>query len=267
MDKYSMKIKGYSIWFMASLLVVFMGGCGSSSSGGGGSSAGAVCTGSSCVSLGTAANYAILAQTGITNVPTSKVTGNMGISPNTSAAIAGFALNLPAGSSFSTSAQVTGDIYAPDYAPPTPANLTTAISDMQTAYTTAAGRTVPAPVLNLNGGSMGGQTLAPGIYKWTTNVTIPTDVTLSGNASDVWIFQIAGNLTQASATKVILSGGAHPENIFWQVASGVTVGTTAQMKGIVMSQTAITMGNSSSVNGRLFAQSAVNIVTTTVTQP
>jgi len=95
------------------------------------------------VNLGTAGNYVILTKSGISTVPGSTITGNIGVSPINSTAITGFSLMLTAGSSFATSAQVTGDVYAPDYAAPTPANLTTAIGDMQTAYTDAAGRTSP----------------------------------------------------------------------------------------------------------------------------
>jgi hypothetical protein len=246
-----------------------MTGCGSSSDGGGGGGgapiAPVICQGSSCVSLGTAANYVILAKSGIATVPTSAVTGNLGVSPATSTAITGFALNLPSGSAFSTSSQVTGKVYAPDYAVPTPGNLTTAITDMQTAYTASAGRA--ANTTGLGAGSIGGLTLVPGVYKWTTTVTIPTDVTLSGGAAAVWIFQIAGDLTMAAAKKVILSGGAQSQNIFWQVAGGVSIGTTASFQGIILSQTAITLGTGASMNGRALAQTAVNIDSSTVTEP
>ena len=114
---------------------------------------------------------------------------------------------MDSSNTFSTSAKLTGKAYAADYAVPTPATMTTAVSDMQTAYTDAAGRTNPTAT-ELGAGNIGGMTLAPGLYKWSTGVTIPTNVTLSGNASDVWIFQIAQTLTVSSAAQVILSGGA-----------------------------------------------------------
>ena len=255
------------VWFVALLPVVLMAGCGDSGNGGGGSPAAstAICQGASCVSLGTAANYVILAKTGIDTVPTSAVTGDMGVSPIDSTGITGFALDLPAGSAFSTSSQVTGKIYAPDYAAPTPANLTTAVSAMEAAYTDAAGRA--AGTTELGGGDIGGLTLAPGVYKWTTAVTIPTDVTLSGGATDVWIFQIAGDLTMAAATNVTLAGGALAKNIFWQVAGFVSLGTTAHLEGIVLCQTDITLQTGASMNGRLLAQTAVNIDNSTVTEP
>src|SRR5204863_9578214 len=123
--------------------------------------------------------------------------GNVGLSPAAASFITGFALTLPAGGTYSTSAQITGNVYASDYASPTPVNLTTAIGDMQTAYVNASGRTTPDHT-ELAAGNIGGLTLPAGLYKWSNNVTIPTDVTLTGNANDVWIFQIAGGITQSA---------------------------------------------------------------------
>jgi hypothetical protein len=110
---------------------------------------------------------------------------------------------------------VTGKIYAADMADPTPINLTTAVENMITAYNDAAGR--PSPDFSeLGTGNIGGKTLVPGLYKWTSTVTLPSDVTISGGASDVWIFQIAGDLTMSSAVNVTLNGGAQAKNIFWR---------------------------------------------------
>jgi hypothetical protein len=107
-------------------------------------------------------------------------------------------------------------VYAADYTAPTPSALTTAIADMQLAYTDAAGR---APGVTEKGaGNIGGMTLAPGVYKWGTGLLIPTDLMLTGTATDVWIFQVAQNLTMSSGTKILLAGGAQAKNIFWQVA-------------------------------------------------
>jgi Ice-binding-like len=111
------------------------------------------------VNLGTAANFAILAKSGISTVPTSAVTGDIGVSPIDSTAITGFSLTHDAASPFATSSQITGKAYAPDYTVPTPANLTTAIGDMQTAYTDAAGRTTP-DFTELGAGQIGGLTLS-----------------------------------------------------------------------------------------------------------
>ena len=217
------------------------------------------------VNLGTAGNYVILAKTGISTVPTSAITGNLGVSPVAASYITGFSLTADSTNVFSTSSQVTGKIYAADYALPTPSNMTTAVSDMEAAFTDAAGR---APsVTELGAGNIGGMTLTPGVYKWGTSVLIPTDVTLTGSATDVWIFEIAQDLTLSSATKVILAGGALPKNIFWQVSGAVMVGTTAHLEGIVLTQTAVSMATGASINGRLLAQTAVTLDGNTVVEP
>jgi hypothetical protein len=217
------------------------------------------------VNLGTAGNYAILAKSGISTVPPSVITGNIGVSPATATAITGFSLTKDATGVFSTSTQVTGRVYASTYSVPTPSNLTTAIDDMQLAFTDAAGR---APdVTELGGGNIGGKTLTPGVYKWSTGLLVPTDVTLSGKATDVWIFQIAKNLTVSSATNVVLSGGAVPKNVFWEVAGSVALGTTAHFEGVILTQTMIAMGTGASIDGRLLAQTAVRIDSSTIVAP
>jgi len=217
------------------------------------------------VNLGTAGNFAILAKAGISTVPTSAILGHIGISPAAATYITGFGLTLDASNKFSTSPQVTGKVYAADYAPPTPARMTTAVLDMETAFTDAAGR---APnVTELGAGNIGGMTLAPGVYKWGTGLLIPTDVTLTGSATGVWIFQIAQDLTVSSATNIVLAGGALPENVFWQITGLVDLDTTAQFSGIVLTATAITLRTGASVNGRLLAQTSVNLDGNTVVEP
>jgi hypothetical protein len=207
----------------------------------------------------------ILAKSATSNVPTSAITGDIGLSPAAASFITGLTLNLPANGAFSTSAQVTGNVYASDYAVPTPSNLTTAIGAMQTAYVDAAGRPTPDHT-ELASGNIGGLTLPAGLYKWSNTVTIPTNVTLTGGANDTWIFQIAGGLTQASATKVILTGGAQAKNVVWQVFGVVDIGTTAHMEGEILSQTSITLETGASANGRLLAQTAVTLAGNTVVE-
>jgi hypothetical protein len=227
------------------------------------------------VLLGAAGSYAIFADTGIVNANApAAITGNMGIGPGiTSTAITGpWGLNLIAGSAFSTSTQVvSGNVYAHDYAAPTPANVTTASTDMLAAYNDAAGRThgIGATFLDVGGGDVGGKTLSPGTYTWGTAVTLPsgTNVTLSGGPNDVWIFQIAGALTTAASTNVILTGGALPKNVFWQVNGAVTLGVSAHLEGVVLAKAEINLGSLASVNGRLLAQTAVTIDKSSVTQP
>jgi hypothetical protein len=166
---------------------------------------------------------------------------------------------------FSTSAQVTGQVYAPGYTQPTPANLTTAIGDMQTAFTDAAGR---APnVTQLGNGNIGGMTLTAGVYEWATGVLVPADVTLTGSATDVWIFQIAQGLTVTNGTNVVLAGGAVSKNVFWQVSGATSLGTTVQFQGTILDMTEIALGTGASVSGRLFAQTAVTLEGNAVVQP
>jgi hypothetical protein len=220
------------------------------------------------VNLGTAGNYAILAKSGISTVPASAITGNIAVSPIDSTAITGFSLTVDPTTEFSTSPQVTGKIYASDYASPTPSLLTTAVSDMETAFTEAAGRSLP-DFTELGAGDIGGMTLVPGLYKWGTGLDIPTDVTLAGGPNEVWIFQVAGSLTMAGAKSIILSGGAQARNIFWQVAGGVGVdiGTTAHFEGNILTQAGINLNTGASINGRLLAQTAVTLDANTVALP
>lgn len=218
------------------------------------------------VNLGTAGNFVILTKSGISTTGTTSIVGNIGVSPIDSTAITGFGLIMDASNQFATSSLVTGNVYAADYTPPTPSDMTTAVSDMETAYTDAAGRTLP-DYTELGAGNIGGMTLTPGLYKWGTGVTIPTDLTLSGGPTDIWIFQIAQTLNVGNGVHVTLSGGALPKNVFWQVAGQATLGTTSDFKGIILSQTAIVMNNGATLNGRALAQTAVTLIANTVIAP
>jgi hypothetical protein len=219
------------------------------------------------VNLGTAGDLVVLAKTGITTTGTTHIDGDIGISPAAATAITGFGLIMDASGTFSTSSLITGKVYAADYTSPTPTKMTTAVSDMETAYTDAAGRTLP-DYTELFSGDITGQTLTHGVYKWGTGVLVSAGgVTISGTASDVWIFQIAQDLTVANGAIVTLSGGAQASNIFWQVAGQVTLGTTAAMKGIILCQTQIAMSTGATLDGRALAQTAVTLDGNTVTTP
>jgi hypothetical protein len=223
----------------------------------------------SSANLASAGSYVLLAKTGITNVTGSSITGgNLGISPAAASFITGFSMTADASNVFSTSSSVVapGKIYAADYATPTPANLTTAILNMQTAYTDAAGRT-PPDHLNLSSGNLGGLTLAPGLYTWGNTVTIPSDVTISGGANDVWIFQISNDLDLSSAKNVVLSGGAQAKNIFWQVAGQVTIHANAHFEGVILCKTAITIQTTATLHGRALAQTLIAIDNNAITSP
>lgn len=219
------------------------------------------------VNLGSADAFVVLAKTGITATGTTDVTGDLGISPAAATAITGFDLIMDPSGTFSTSSLVTGKIYAADYTDPTPAKLTAAVSDMETAYTDAAGRTLP-DYTELHSGDLTGQTLTRGVYKWGTNVMVSAGgVTISGTSEDVWIFQIAQDLVLSNGANVYLSGGAKASNIFWQVAGQTTLGTTSVMHGIVLCQTQIVMNTGAAFNGRAFAQTAVTLDANSVTDP
>jgi len=211
-------------------------------------------SGLAAVNLGAAGNYVILAKTAINNNPTSAITGDLGLSPAATSYITGLSLTNATG--YATSAQVTGQVFAADMASPTGINLTTAVSDMITAYNDAAGRLTP-DYLELATGNIGGMTLTPGLYKWTTTVTMPSDVTISGGANDVWIFQISQNLLMSNGVHITLIGGAQAKNIFWQVAGQATLGTTSHFEGIILSMTGITLQTGASFKGRALAQTAV----------
>lgn len=216
------------------------------------------------VQLGTAGTFALLSKGGISTVPSAVITGNLGISPAAATYITGFSLSADATNVFSTSTQVIGKVFAADYAAPTPSNLTTAISDMELAFTEAGGR---APdVIELGAGDIGGRTLVPGVYKWSTAVLIPASITLAGNANDVWIFQIAQTLGMSSATSVVLTGGAQPKHVFWSIAGAVNLDTTAHIEGVILTQTSITLGTGASIKGRLLAQTTIDLAAGAIVQ-
>ncbi len=228
----------------------------------------ALAAGPQPVDIGTADDFVILSKTGITEATpaSTHITGNIGTSPITGAAI-----------TLACSEMVTGTIYTVDATGPAckvvdPTRLITAISDMETAYTDAAGRTIP-DFTNLYAGILDGQTLVPGLYKYTTGVTIGStpgaDVTLSGGANDVWIFQISGNLTLANGSSVKLIGGALAKNVFWQVGgpTGAILGTTSTFEGNILSAKQVTIASGAVLNGRALAQTQVTLNGNTITVP
>ena len=212
------------------------------------------------VNLGVSGDFVILSKTGVTDVYKSDITGDVGASP-----ITGAAIHLKC-------SEVVGTIYTVDAAGPLPCRITnatrlgTAVLDMQAAYTDAAGRVNP-DFLNLGAGNIGGKTLTPGLYKWSTSLIMPADVTISGSSTDVWIFQVSGNLKMSSAVRITLEGGAMPKNIYWVVAGNVTLGTTTHFEGNILGQTGINMQTGATINGRMLAQTAVTLQMNTVVKP
>ena len=211
------------------------------------------------VRLGDARRYAILSESGITDVYKSRVRGDVGVSPITGAA------------DLLSCGEVMGRILSVDATGPAPCNrvqprrLGNGVGAMRAAYTDAASRT--ATVTELGAGNIGGLTLPPGVYSWSSSVLIPSDVTLLGGPKDVWIFQIAQDVDTATATSIRLRGGALPEHVFWQVAGAVNMGTYSHFQGIVLSKTSISMATKATIHGRLYAQTAVTLQMNDVLQP
>jgi hypothetical protein len=268
-----------AMWSTTVLLATILAACGGGGGGvapgsAGSGTVGATCSGSACVNLGTAANYAILAKTGVATVPNSVVTGNVGLSPAAGSFLTGWSETANgAPVTYSTSAQVAapGKLYASNYTGGTTSvDLTTAVGNMETAYTNANGMSPAGGGLTTacpGTGALSGLTLTPGVYTCTSALSIATTaVTLSG--AGVYVIRTTGAFTTTgTGVKVTLSGGALAQNVFWVVGGDTTISASAQIAGVILDKTAINMGNLSSINGRLLSQTAVNLNATTVTQP
>jgi hypothetical protein len=205
--------------------------------------------GQASVVLGTSSGFAVLAGSTVTSSGATTVNGDLGVSAGT--AVTGFPPGL-----------VNGVIHAGDAA------AAQAQLDLTTAYNDAAGRTVGAVTV---AGNLGGLTLTPGLYKSTSSLEISSgDLTLDaqGNANAVFIFQMASTLTTTSGRQVILSGGAKAANIFWQVGSSATLGTTSVFKGTIMADQSISLTTGATLDGRALARiGAVTLDANIITIP
>ena len=200
-------------------------------------------------SLGTAQSFAVLGGSTVTNTGTSVVTGDVGVFPGTS--VTGFPPGIVAG----------GAIHAGD------ATAQQAQSDLTTAYNAVAGT---ACVTDLTGQDLGGLTLTPGVYCFTSSAQLTGTLTLNlqGNPAAVFLFKIGSTLTTASASSVVLTntGGTSCPNVFWQVGSSATLGTGSSFVGNILALTSITLSTGTTLNGRALARNgAVNLDTATVT--
>ena len=202
----------------------------------------------SMITLGTAGSFAVLAATTVTNTGSSVVTGNLGVAPGT--AITGFPPGI-----------VTGTIYGAGAVP------MQAQTDLTTAYNVAAGQ---APTSTLTGQDLGGMTLTPGVYFFASSAALTGQLTLDarGDPNAVFVFQIGSTLTTASAASVLLENGAQGSDVFWQVGSSATLGTTTAFAGDILASASITLDQGASiVCGGAFAQTgAVTMDTNTVTR-
>lgn len=214
----------------ALLFAVVLAGCGGDNNSG---PFGSLGSNQQSVNLASSGDYVVLAGSTIASTGATNITGDLGLSPGTS--VNGFPPGI-----------MNGTQHVND------ADANNAKLDLTTAYNNAAGRTT-APVSVA--GNIGGSTLAPGLYKSTSSLEISSgDLTLSGNSDAVWIFQIASTLTTTSGRKVILSGGANAKNVFWQVGTSATLGTTSEFKGTIMADQSITMNTGATLEGRLLAR-------------
>jgi hypothetical protein len=268
-------------WAMALLLGAVATGCGG---GGDASVSTAAGAGTGVAGLGrgpapvdllsiSTNNFVALSATGITNTGShlTTITGNIGASPITSASMDTVFCSEMTGLIYGVDAANVGSGSQTCFVPGTTGGIPNAnktlvdqaVLDMGTAYADANAR---APdYTELGAGNIGGMTLGPATYKWGTSVLIPTNVTLNGGPNDVWIFQIAQGLTVSSGVQIILAGGALPQNIYWATFAAADVGTTAKLKGVVLSQTSIAMKTGATINGRLLAGTAVTLDETVVT--
>jgi hypothetical protein len=197
------------------------------------------------VGLGTADSYAVLAGQTVTNTGPSTINGDLGVTPG--AAITGF----PPGT-------VNGTVHAAD------AVALQAQSDLTTAYNDAAGRTPPAAVP----ADLGGLTLTGGVYKSASALQLTGALTLDaqGDPNTVFIFQAASTLITASASHVNLINGAQPCNVFWQVGSSATLGTSSVFVGNILALTSVSMNNAVTVQGRALARNgSVTMINDTLT--
>jgi len=226
------------------------------------------------VGLGSAGNYVILTKAGISTVPTSVITGDIAVSPIAATGMTVFSFVADSTNVFSTSEEITGKAFAADYAVPIPTRLTTAVSDMEAAYTDAAGRPSTRPQ-NMNsgvlgfGGDFGGANakLVPGVYTFGSGVTINSTIYFVGSATDVFIIQMTGDLLQVKGTQVILEGGALAENVFWQCSGKVEIGEGAHLQGILLVQTSVLFETEASLKGRVLAQTRADLQKATITAP
>lgn len=217
--------------------------------------------------LGLAGNFAALTKSGISTTGVTSITGDIGVSPASATAITGFGLIMDTNGQTSHTPIVSGKVYAADYAAPTPAYLTTAVLNMETAFTSSNNLTVPAPVVNLGAGNISGLTIPPGLYKFSTGVLITSQVFLNGNANDTWVFTIAQDLTANTGAQIILGPNVQAKNIYWVVSGQAILGTNVDFSGIILSKTLISLNTGAKVTGRLLAQTAVTLNASTVIQP
>lgn len=227
------------------------------------------------VDLGTAGNFAVLSKVQIDSTGATTIVGDIGVSPAAHTFLTGFSLiGDETSDTFLTSVQLPGyKAYSADLQPPTPSNMSTAVSDMELAYTAATGGANVAGVgafLNIGTppGTLAGLTLIPGVYTWGTDVVISGNVTLdcSADANAVFVFQIAGNLTLADSQQIILTN-CDNSNIFWAVGGTTFLQGSSHFEGTLLAGpgvSEITVVTGATVNGRLLGEKTISLQANTV---
>lgn len=196
--------------------------------------------------LGIAKSFSVMAYTSITSAPTSNIAGKVGLKPGVRALITlNPATEVSGGSS---------QIYAGDDVGDPQNYITMAREDLIAAYRDAAGRTPDKDKLDAYKGNLGGKILPPGVYHWSNGASIPSDFSLEGNDSDVWIFQVDGDLDVAESIHTNLSGGAIPSNVYWQVSGKVTLGANSIIQGTVMDQLTFELKPNAQIVGRALSK-------------
>ena len=197
--------------------------------------------------LGSAQSFAVLGGSTVTNTGSSVITGDLGVSPGS--AVTGFPPGLV----------VSGTIHAAD------AVALAAQNSVTTAYNSLASQ---ACTQDLTGQDLGGKTLTAGVYCFSSSAQLTGILTLNaqGNANAVFIFKIGSTLTTAGGSSVVMSSGGSLCNVFWQVGSSATLGTTTSFAGNILALTSITLTTGANVTGRTLARNgAVTLDSNTVT--
>jgi hypothetical protein len=220
------------------------------------------------VQLLTSANFAVLSKAGVSDIPTSTISGDVGVTPASGTTITGL-----------TCAEVTGTIYSVDASPALPCRqtnpglLTTAMTHATAAYVDAAGRPFDTDYAAVDN-PLGGKTLVAGVYRFghAPTANLIGNLTLNGDADAVWIFQATSDFVTSSSSTVTMTGGAQACNVFWQVSSSATLGSSSTLRGTVLANTSISVGTSATVEGRLLAgtqapSGAVTLDRDTITKP
>jgi len=200
-------------------------------------------------SLGRAASFAVLGGSTVTNTGATVITGDLGVS-SPGVSVTGF----PPGT-MARGVQHVGDPIANQ-----------AQRDAQSAYAALAGMPCNTP---LTGQDLGGKTLAPGVYCFTSSAQLTGRITLDGQGKKkgVWVFQIASTLTTATNASVVMSKGGRPGNVFWQVGSAATLGTGTAFTGNIIAYSSITMNTAANLSGRALAREAVTMDNNNIQAP